>query len=150
MSVVEDKLKTIWIRGNTPSLKNSKQVTKSGFIIASKQCKEYYELTQMAWIDNQEKFKSMFNEPKPWYIGLYFVRKSRHKFDDINAAQIIFDEMTKYGWIDDDNTDEIKPVFLGYHHDKLNPGTSIVNAISVKEEYEKLKLQIKLQIRETK
>lgn len=129
--------------GNTPSLKNSKQITKSGFIIASKQCKEYYENTQMEWIDKREYFETLFTGSKPWHIGLYFIRKSKHKFDEINAAQIIFDQMIKYEWIDDDNADEIRPVFLGYHYDKLNPGTFIINAESVKEEYEKLKLQIK-------
>ena len=51
--------------------------------------------------------------------------------------------MIKYEWIDDDNADEIRPVFLGYHHDKNAPGAWILNAESIREEYEKLKKQIK-------
>ena len=34
--------------------------------------------------------------------------------------------MTKNGWIEDDNSDFFLPVFLGYHHDKVNDGVYIV------------------------
>ena len=137
----------IWIKGNVPSSKNSKVRTKSGLMIHSKQSREYYDATQVDWIDNRMKFEAMFaKEPKPWYVGFYFVRKSKHKFDYNNANQSLTDLMTKYEWIDDDNADEIKPVFINYHYDKLNPGVYIVNASSVKEEYNKLKKQIKEQL----
>tara|TARA_R110000796_G_scaffold96973_2_gene203679 strand:+ start:1168 stop:1284 length:117 start_codon:yes stop_codon:yes gene_type:complete len=33
--------------------------------------------------------------------------------------------MTKYGWIADDNADEIVPIFLEYEYDKDNPGVYI-------------------------
>ena len=33
--------------------------------------------------------------------------------------------MVKYKWIDDDNCDEIIPVFLGYRVDKENTGIEI-------------------------
>jgi hypothetical protein len=54
-----------------------------------------------------------------------FVRGSRRKFDYINPAQTIQDQMVKYGWISDDNVDEVIPVFAPYQYDKENPGTYI-------------------------
>jgi len=62
---------------------------------------------------------------KPYRISFKFVRKSKHKFDYINPAQTIQDEMVKYGWISDDNADEILPIFLEYEYDKHNPGVYI-------------------------
>lgn len=118
----------IRIEGNCPSSKNSKQITRSGFIVHSKQCQVYYKLTKQEWIAGAALFKETFkNEPKPYYVGFYYVRKSKHKFDYINPNQTTLDLMVKYGWIDDDNADEIKPIFLGFHHDKDDPCTYIVN-----------------------
>lgn len=39
----------------------------------------------------------------PLRIGFHFVRKTKHKFDQINPLQTIQDEMVRYGWIEDDN-----------------------------------------------
>lgn len=61
----------------------------------------------------------------PYYVGLYFIRGSHHRFDYINAAQIVQDMMVKHGWIEDDNADYFVPVFLGYRYDKKNPGVVI-------------------------
>jgi hypothetical protein len=58
-------------------------------------------------------------------IGLTFIRNSRHKFDYINPAQTVQDDMVNYGWIDDDNADVIIPVFIEYVYDKNNPGVMI-------------------------
>jgi len=62
---------------------------------------------------------------KPYKISFKFIRKSRHKFDYINPAQTIQDEMVKYGWISDDNADEMIPIFLEYEYNKDNPGVYI-------------------------
>lgn len=62
---------------------------------------------------------------KPYKIGMYFIRDSKRKSDAINLAQIICDLMVEYGWIDDDNMDEILPVFLGYETDKKNCGVKL-------------------------
>ena len=118
----------IRIQGNCPSSKNSKVKTRTGFIVHSKQCQVYYKLTKQEWIDGAAVFKEMFkNEAKPYFVGFYYVRKSKHQFDYVNPNQTSLDQMVKYGWIDDDNADEIVPVFLGYHHDKDNPCTFIKN-----------------------
>jgi len=62
---------------------------------------------------------------KPYKISFKFVRKSKHKFDYINPAQTIQDQMVKYGWIDDDNADEMLPIFVKFEHNKEEPGVYI-------------------------
>jgi len=62
---------------------------------------------------------------KPYRISFKFVRKSKHKFDYINPAQTIQDQMVKYGWIDDDNADEMLPIFVKFEYNKENPGVYI-------------------------
>lgn len=138
-------IETIRIDGNCPSSKNSKQITRSGFIVHSKQCQVYYKATKLEWIEGAASFKEMFkNETKPYYVGFYYVRKSKHKFDYINPNQTTLDLMVKYGWIEDDNADEIRPVFLGFHHDKDDPCTYITTIEpAMKKQYEKIDKQFK-------
>ena len=62
---------------------------------------------------------------KPYRISFKFVRKSKHKFDYINPAQTIQDQMVKYGWIDDDNADEMLPIFVKFEYSKEEPGVYI-------------------------
>lgn len=117
----------IFVSGNVPSSKNSKQWT-GRMLIDSKASREYRKDTEEYWSLFRQSFLDMFYEhEQPWKVGLYFVRKSKHKFDYINACQIIADLMTEYGWIIDDNADFFVPVFLGYRHDKHNSGVYIVS-----------------------
>ena len=58
-------------------------------------------------------------------ISFLFIRGSRHKFDYINPAQTVQDDMVKYGWIEDDNAEFIIPGFEQYTYDKDNPGVWI-------------------------
>ena len=62
---------------------------------------------------------------KPFSVGLLFVRGSRHRFDYINACQIVADLMVKHDWLEDDNADILNPYFLPYRFDKENPGVEI-------------------------
>jgi len=72
------------------------------------------------------KFREMIkNLPKPIVVGFRFVRDSRRKFDYINPAQTVQDLMVKFNWIDDDNADEIIPVFLPYEYNKTESGVGI-------------------------
>lgn len=112
-----------FIPGNVPSLKNSKQWTGRR-LIKSKTCVEYEKLYSNFY--STAKLKNMFqNIEKPIKLGMYFIRKSKHKFDYINVAQEPLDLLVKSGIIVDDNADEIIPIFLGYHNDKENPGMII-------------------------
>lgn len=115
----------IFINGNVPSSKNSKQWTGK-MLINSKTVMRYKKNTADEWWENTGKFKEMIKEKeKPYKIGFYFIRDSKRKFDYINAAQLPLDLMQDYGWIDDDDVNNVIPVFLGYEVDKKNPGVRI-------------------------
>lgn len=123
-------MKEIFIPGNVPSSKNSKQWTGK-MLIHSKTTRNYIRDTKQLYIQNKEKFETQVVdkagiEPSyPIHIDFYFVRSSRRKFDYINPAQTVQDLMVKYGWIEDDNCDIIVPHFSGYHVDKDNAGVII-------------------------
>jgi hypothetical protein len=119
----------IFIPGNVPSSKNGRRWTGRYFIV-SKQTARYYKTSKSYWIENKKEFLKLLKgkdsqNKKPYRISFKFIRKSRHKFDYINPAQTIQDEMVKYGWISDDNADEMIPIFLEYEYDKHNPGVYI-------------------------
>jgi len=123
-------MKGIFIPGNVPSSKNSKQWTGK-MLIHSKVTRNYIKDTKQLYIQSKEEFDTMLFDaagielPLPIHIDMYFVRSSRRKFDYINPAQTIQDLMVKWGWIEDDNCDIIVPHFSGYHVDKENPGVYI-------------------------
>ena len=120
----------IFIAGNTPSSKNSKQFVtlKNGkkLLLNSKIVRKYIDKSEMDWRFNKtEFFKMLKGKEKPYKIELYFIRDSRRKFDYINAAQIIFDLMQEYGYIEDDDSTNVIPVFKGFEVDKMNTGVEI-------------------------
>lgn len=117
--------KGIFIPFNTPSSKNSKQWTGK-FLVSSKNTQEWKSLVRPSMKKYKEDFlKQLEGLPKPYSIEFRFIRKSRHKFDYINPCQTIQDEMVHHGWLEDDNADEIIPVFAPYEYDKDNPGVFI-------------------------
>ena len=120
----------IFIAGNTPSSKNSKQFVtlKSGktLLINSKTVQKYIKESKADWILNKNNFKKMLKDKeKPYKIELYFIRDSKRKFDYINAAQIVFDLMQEYGYIEDDDSTNVIPVFRGFEVDKARTGVEI-------------------------
>ena len=120
----------IFIPGNVPSSKNSKQWTGK-MLINSKPVRNYIKNTKKDYVRCKEEFDSHLvtmqvdSRTYPLHIDFYFVRNSRRKFDYINPAQTVQDLMVKYEWIEDDNCDIIIPHFSGYHVDKENPGVYI-------------------------
>lgn len=122
----------IFISGNVPSSKNSKRWTGK-FLISNEATQKYkkasakeYDINAFEFCD--EVFKN--NIPKPIKVGFHFVRKSKHKFDFINACQVVQDLMVYHEWITDDNMDELLPFPLEingsyYSYDKENPGVYI-------------------------
>jgi hypothetical protein len=84
-----------------------------------KNTKEYYQKYAKEFRDELKKYKL------PVKIGFTFVRGTRHKFDYINPAQTVQDDMVSHHWIDDDNAENILPVFYQYTYDKINPGVYI-------------------------
>ena len=120
----------IFIAGNTPSSKNSKQFVtlKNGkkLLLNSKIVRKYIDKSEMDWRFNKtEFFKMLKGKNKPYRIELYFIRDSRRRFDYINAAQIIFDLMQEYGYIEDDDSTNVIPTFKGFEVDKTKAGVEI-------------------------
>ena len=120
----------IFIAGNTPSSKNSKQFVtlKNGkkLLLNSKIVRKYIDKSEMDWRFNKtEFFKMLKGKNKPYKIELYFIRDSKRKFDYINAAQIIFDLMQEYEYIEDDDSTNIIPIFKGFEVDKARAGVEI-------------------------
>ena len=119
----------IFIPGNVQSSKNGRRWTGRYFIV-SKQTQRYYKNSKKYWVENKKEVLKLLKgkdsqNKKPYRISFKFVRKSRHKFDYINPAQTIQDQMVKYGWITDDNAEEMLPIFLEFEYDKDNPGVYI-------------------------
>ena len=120
----------IFIAGNTPSSKNSKQFVtlKNGkkLLLNPKIVRKYIDKSEMDWRFNKtEFFKMLKGKNKPYKIELYFIRDSKRKFDYINAAQIIFDLMQEYGYIEDDDSTNVIPIFKGFEVDKARAGVEI-------------------------
>ncbi len=120
----------IFIAGNTPSSKNSKQFVtlKSGktLLINSKTVQKYIKESKADWLINKNEFLKMLKgKEKPYKVELFFIRDSKRKFDYINAAQIIFDLMQEYGYIQDDDSTNVIPVFKGFEVNKEMAGVKI-------------------------
>ena len=119
-------IRGIYIPFNVPSSKNGKVSYTPGIVINSPATQRWRRVTKPYWIKYKEEFLNSIKDlPKPHYLLLTFIRQSKHKFDYINPAQTVQDEMKTYGWIEDDNCDEIKPFFGDYIYDKVNPGVYI-------------------------
>ncbi|WP_319372188.1 hypothetical protein [uncultured Ilyobacter sp.] len=116
----------IFISGNVPSSKNSKQWTGK-FLVMSDTCKRYIKTSEAEYVIKRNKFlKALQGKEKPYKIGFYFIRDSKRKFDYINAAQLPLDLMQKYGWLEDDDCHNVIPVFLGHEVDKEKAGMYII------------------------
>jgi hypothetical protein len=115
----------IFIPGNVPSSKNTKQWTGK-YLVWSKVAQKYVKDTEYFWKQNKELFYiAIRNKSNPLQISFKFIRKSKHKFDYVNPLQTILDLMVRYDWIEDDNADIILPVFEPYEYNKDNPGVII-------------------------
>ena len=125
----------IFIAGNTPSSKNSKRIItitnkktgkKTTRLINSEVTEKYIKSSKVDWLINKNEFLKMLKgKEKPYKIELYFIRDSKRRFDYINASQIVFDLMQSYGYIDDDDSTNIIPVFSGFEVDKAKAGVEI-------------------------
>ena len=114
-----------FIPGNVPSSKNSRRWTGKYFI-ASKTVMKYRKETEKLFKADTVSFQKEFSKYKlPVYVHFTFIRGTRHKFDYINPAQTVQDDMVKHGWIEDDNCEFIIPCFEEYKYDKENPGVII-------------------------
>ena len=126
----------IWyyIPGNTPSLKNNKEIVrfkgKNGqlhtSLVSSKRHKKYAKDTGIIWKTEGKRFKlDTMGVDKPFNVCFYFVRDTRRKFDYTNALDTCQDLMVEYEWFEDDNSTIMRPIPCGYHVDKNKAGVYI-------------------------
>ena len=131
----------IYLKGNVPSSKNSKQWT-GRMLIQSKTVRNYLKQYEIQYKLKANEFKELIkNKQKPYYIGFYFIRDSKRKFDYNNLTQLPQDLMVKNGWLEDDNADNIIPIGLGYTVNKAKAGL-IITVLDTKENKEKNELEI--------
>lgn len=117
--------KEFFIPYKTPSSKNNKEWV-NGKLISSAATMLWRDLTEVFWQEYREDFLTELSTVrKPYNIKFTFIRGTKHKFDYINPAQTVLDEMVRHKWIEDDNVDIIKPYFGDYQYDKDNPGVLI-------------------------
>jgi Holliday junction resolvase RusA-like endonuclease len=114
-----------FIPGNVPSSKNGRRWTGKYFV-SSKATTKYRKETAKYYDQFRKGFRKQLAKLElPVKISFKFIRGSKHKFDYINPAQTVQDDMVKHNWIDDDNCENILPVFEPYEYDKENPGVEI-------------------------
>ena len=113
----------IFIKGSVPSSKNSKVFT-GRFLVWSKAAQKYRKESRQQYLDNRDLFVSHI-DTYPIKLYIKFVRGTRHKFDYINPCQTLLDLMVEHGWLPDDNSDIVIPIFEEYSYDKQNPGVCI-------------------------
>ena len=117
----------IEIKGELYSKKNSKQAFyKNGrmIVIPSKTYNAHIKELQYELLRNKPQWLEMIKgQKKPYKLHIYFHRKTKARFDGINLAQGLFDEMTNIGYWEDDNMDVVLPQFEGWEVDKENPRT---------------------------
>ena len=122
-------VKSIFIPGNVPSSKNSKQmIINQGrtFFVWSKTAQKYVRTSKNVYVSYALVFKKHLEGlKKPYRISFKFIRGSKHKFDYPNPLQTVLDLMVLYGWLEDDNADEVIPVFELYSYSKEKPGVKI-------------------------
>jgi len=137
----------IFIDGNVPSQKNSKQILRKRtnikeycphckkflktktipFIASSKLTLKYKEVKEVEYLKSKRLFKKLTKGIKPPYvIGYFIIRDSKRGFDYTNISEAPQDIFTKLGFWDDDKMVFNIPIFLGYHVSKPNAGLIIV------------------------
>ena len=114
-----------FIPGNVPSSKNGRRWT-GRYFVSSKATTKYRKATAKYYDMYRKGFRKQLAKLElPVKISFKFIRGSRHKFDYINPAQTVQDDMVKHGWIEDDNMTFIIPSFEEYEYNKENPGVEI-------------------------
>lgn len=118
------------IKGNIPSLKNSKQIyrnSKTGrpFITASDNAKAWMNSATVQLLSQMNELKpEPFNYPINITMVFYYKDKTRKDLD--NSASGVLDALVKAKVIDDDDHKHVDNVFLQFSgYDKANPRVEI-------------------------
>lgn len=120
---------TFTIYGELYSSKNSKRIVRFGektALISSKQYLASIKPIEQQLVLNRGKWlREIGPHPRPLKIVFKVYRKTKRRFDYLNIFQGLCDLMVKCGWLEDDNADELIPVFEPYEVDKNNPRVEI-------------------------
>ena len=134
--------KEVFITGNVPSSKNSKQFTGKR-LINSPTVQKYKKNFEFQWEIYSYLFKG--ENKFPLNISFKFFRDSARAFDYPNAVQLPLDLMKYHGWIEDDNAKIVKPFFEDFEVDKKNPGV-LIKLLEEKIKWKKLKIWKRLKL----
>ena len=115
------------ISGDTPSLKNSKQIfrgkNRRPFITASNASKEWRLIAVRELV---EQFKGYKVTEYPINLTIIFYRSTMRRFDLDNASSGVLDALVEAGVIEDDSFKHINLLHLKYGGvDKDNPRAEI-------------------------
>ncbi|MDB5288570.1 MAG: crossover junction endodeoxyribonuclease RusA [Mucilaginibacter sp.] len=128
----------IYIKGNVPSSKNSKEIGKFKKRDDNGMLKEFTTLRDSAittafkrisrpqWVNGRRLFIGACSGLKlPISVEFTFIRDSLRRFDYHNAVQVCADIMVECGYITDDETCYLKPVFGDVYYSKNLAGVII-------------------------
>lgn len=140
----------IFVPGNVPSSKNSKQyIPKKQLAVSSKAVKRYLQKIGIkkyscsrnkAYVEHYKTRPNLFlkafkdaefKRPESFcYVGLHFVRDSKRSWDFNNISQIVMDLLTAHRFIEDDDINHCValPLWIDghiYSIDNHRPGVFI-------------------------
>lgn len=97
------------------------------FVGSSDRVLKYEKDTEGDYLQNKALFKKLTKGLiPPYYIGWFFIRATKHKFDYSNLIELPQDLMTKYSYWEDDNCDYNVPIVLGHAYNKEQAGVIMV------------------------
>lgn len=119
------------IYGELHSSKNSRQI-----IFNKATGRRYVAKSNLAQLDEKELCNKLLNiknafltvckyKEKPLNIKFKIYRETRRRFDYINIIQNLCDCMVKVGLLEDDNANELLPIFEPYSVDSIKPRVEI-------------------------
>lgn len=118
----------ITISGEIHSSKNSRQIhrnQKTGrtFVAKSKSSKADEEMLWIQLLSQKDSWnQELSGASTPYYVGFYFIRATKRRWDFANLVQGVADAMVKAGYLEDDDVEHFIPVYAGHCVDKENPG----------------------------
>ena len=116
MLIRDKQPNTIYLRGNVPSSKNSKQIffkngtggRKIPFITDSNLVKKYKKDIVGQLMEQKSCFKALTKDKKlPLVLQLTFIRSTKQHFDFNNITQVLCDLFQKHQWIAEDDLDHL-------------------------------------------
>lgn len=115
------------IYGELYSSKNSRQIffnkaTGRRYVVKSDVAKQDEMELCNKLLNIKKQFLAVIKyKNKPLHIVFKIYRQTKRRFDYINIIQNLCDCMVKMGLIEDDNANELLPVFEPYEVDPLKP-----------------------------